>query len=422
MAPAQQVHPLAGSDLARLVELELLADAATFPHRIRVTATPSGIELGGVVSNERARARSLAIARQVAQQPVLDRMQSYRELRERQTVANPNLAYDAQARLEREGPQPTLGPIDIEIEADAQGVVTLFGRVGTLEEKVLAARCLRGVPGCDRVVNRLEVARLAAQPVVQTSLSRPPDRMTHPQMTGIAPLSPERDVQGVAQPFPAPAPLTPPRTLNLPPAHSLKPLPMPAPMPNNLPARQPYTPNQQTASNQQTLPKRITVASPRPAAPPVMTNPGPALFPQPQLQPQQPMQPPLHSPLQHTSHVPQRGTDGADFYRQLGAPAQPQQPMTRTAGVNHPTFNPVTTAPRTTPQSSSVTPAGGLRQRIAATLAADVRTVDVNHTGPQAVTVEMRVRPNANLDRIISSLYAMPELAGYKIDPRFFEE
>jgi len=381
---------LAGQELARAIEVAFMADPATFHQRIRVMISPNGIELTGVVTNDRARLRALAIARQVAGGDVRDRMQQYRELQEHRTVFNPRLAQDAQARLEREGPQPSVGPIDIEIEADG-GIVTLLGRVGTWEEKAQASRCLRGVAGCEAVQNLLEVAQPAAAAIrgpMQTGTTAPsPIPASMPTVAGREPLP-------LAPRFQPPLPLAPPRTLSPIPPHTLKPLPMPS-----------------------------VATSRTPTSPVMAATPHPATTRQVTISPRQPVSPAL--PLQRTEPPSDRSplqpatyqaptSEGADFYR----------PHVLAQVMTHPRFQPAQSRPQGLPQAEPM-PANTplpLRQRIAAALGGEVRGVEVRQAGQGTVVVEMRVRPNANLERILTTLYGLPELAGNKIEPRFLEE
>ncbi|MGL4554417.1 MAG: BON domain-containing protein [Gemmataceae bacterium] len=148
---------------AMKVELAWLADARAFNLSLRVVARPDGLELHGRVADEATRQHVLKLARQACYLPVRDALEVG------QPCANPALRDAARtsvaAALAGRAGQVTVG-------VDPGGVVSLTGSVGSVEDKLEAGRALRGVSGCTRVDNRLEVAAVRRGGATLTAISR----------------------------------------------------------------------------------------------------------------------------------------------------------------------------------------------------------------------------------------------------------
>ncbi|GBD35010.1 hypothetical protein HRbin36_00114 [bacterium HR36] len=146
-------------ELAARIELELLADPVTFPNNWRVSVHSRGVELGAVVPGEDVRERALQLANRVTQVQIYDRI--FVQTTPRPVKLPPRspreLGEAVRQRLEQIGIGGTQGTVEMDIYPDASGMVTLRGRVPTLQDKLLASRCLRDLPNCLAVRNYLEV-------------------------------------------------------------------------------------------------------------------------------------------------------------------------------------------------------------------------------------------------------------------------
>jgi hypothetical protein len=130
------------------VELACLADSKAFQLSLQFVTTPAGVELRGQVPDEATRQHVLRLARQASYTVVHDRL----TLIER--CADPTLRETARVTLAR---YMVDRDARVLVQVLDKGVITLAGQVETLEDKLIASRCLRAVAGCQRVVNNLEV-------------------------------------------------------------------------------------------------------------------------------------------------------------------------------------------------------------------------------------------------------------------------
>ena len=133
---------------AMKAELACLADPKVFPLSLQFVTTAHGVELRGQVPDEATRQHVLRLARQASYAVIHDRL----TLIDR--CADPSLREAARVTLAR---YLQHRDAQVQVQVLEKGVVTLTGQVDTLEDKLIASRCLRQVAGCQRVVNHLEV-------------------------------------------------------------------------------------------------------------------------------------------------------------------------------------------------------------------------------------------------------------------------
>src|SRR5262249_16932204 len=114
--------------------------------------------------------------------------------------------------------------------ADEQGLVTLRGEVATVEDKLTASRCLKGLDSCTAIVNSLDVTPLRHAGHTVTLVTRDGQHAVHGALVGSnakpAPVILSASRSGVARPDtrePAPVP------------YVLPPAPTPT-LPSGLPA------------------------------------------------------------------------------------------------------------------------------------------------------------------------------------------
>ena len=138
---------------AMKAELACLADPKAFPLSLQFVTTAQGVELRGQVPDEATRQHVLRLARQACYAVIHDRL----TLIER--CADPTLREAARVTLAR---YLQHRDAQVQVQVLEKGVVTLTGQVDTLEDKLIASRCLRQVAGCQRVVNNLEVKHAPA--------------------------------------------------------------------------------------------------------------------------------------------------------------------------------------------------------------------------------------------------------------------
>ncbi|MFQ3592928.1 MAG: BON domain-containing protein, partial [Gemmataceae bacterium] len=125
---------------AMKAELACLADAKAFHLSLQFVTTANGVELRGQVPDEATRQHVLRLARQASYAVVHDRLTLVEH------CADPTLRETARVTLAR-----------YMIDRDARVRVQVLEKGVVTEDKLIASRCLRAVPGCQRVVNHLEV-------------------------------------------------------------------------------------------------------------------------------------------------------------------------------------------------------------------------------------------------------------------------
>lgn len=138
---------------AMKVEMALLADYATYQLPLEVAVAGEGLELRGSVPDERTREQAVRVARQSCYLPVKD------SLRVAASANAPSLHTDAMRRTVLDVLQRQLGDRvhGLEVRVGDQGQVILSGEAASVEDKLVASRALKGMPGCQSVINCLSV-------------------------------------------------------------------------------------------------------------------------------------------------------------------------------------------------------------------------------------------------------------------------
>lgn len=173
-------------ELEMRVEMELLADATTFPYALKAQMAPSGlVELKGTVPNDVVRGRAMAVAASMAPRGVLDSMTVQPKLVETPTPLKNGasaLLADAKRRLDQAHPQVSR---KVAVQTNPNGEVTLTGQVDTMEERLRLSRCLHGLQGCVAVKNQVQVGPMAnvtpaPSPTKPANEPAPIVRVSHP--------------------------------------------------------------------------------------------------------------------------------------------------------------------------------------------------------------------------------------------------
>lgn len=146
-------------ELAYRIEWELLADPLTFPYAWNVQVSARGVELAGIVPGDDVRERALHLASRVTNVPIQDRIliQAMPRPAKLPPRSPRELGEAVRQRLEQIDLAGASRALEIDIYPDASGIVTLRGWVPSLQDKLLASRCLRDLEQCLAVRNFLEV-------------------------------------------------------------------------------------------------------------------------------------------------------------------------------------------------------------------------------------------------------------------------
>jgi hypothetical protein len=172
--PAQS-SPVSNVSLAAMrAELAWWADPTVFPCDIQIVPRGRGLEARGFVPTAEARDRALEVARQASGFEVADALQVIAGRAKPKSDPLPEgLHRTAISAVVRALPGHVY---DVTVETWGNGQVVLKGKVDNYQEKMIASRCLRRVPGCACVLNQLSVAGEALGPALlagQEAWSKP---------------------------------------------------------------------------------------------------------------------------------------------------------------------------------------------------------------------------------------------------------
>jgi osmotically-inducible protein OsmY len=158
---------------AARVELAWMSDSRVFTLSLEARANGEGVVISGKVPDEAMHRYVLRLARQASCASIVDRLSVEEKL---QTVSDETaalrLAAIALVRTKL-GDRATA----VKVLTGEDGVVELHGKVSSLQERLDASRCLRGLPGCTRVENYLITTGDAGDPkqlVPVSALAAPP--------------------------------------------------------------------------------------------------------------------------------------------------------------------------------------------------------------------------------------------------------
>jgi len=144
-------------------ELAWLGDPSTFACQLEAREDGGKLMIRGSVPDEAVRGHVLELACQASGMQVVDRLQidATRTIRQAK-LGSFSLRRAALTAIIHALPQHVY---DITIDTWGDGQIVLRGSVDTYEEKLLASRCLRQVPGCNCVLNQLSVRSPQVSPM-----------------------------------------------------------------------------------------------------------------------------------------------------------------------------------------------------------------------------------------------------------------
>ncbi|MCS6975897.1 MAG: BON domain-containing protein [Gemmatales bacterium] len=344
------------------IEVELLADAATFPYHLKIVPSAQGVELRGYVPSALIRDRALAAARRVCPLPVADGLVVQRNM----SLPLPTkLPKDLETQVRQKLAEVCPGS-PIEVKVNESGTVHLTGSVPTLQHKAECSRVLRKVPGVTAVRNHLETGH-------GTVAYTPPPRHSFPtDALPVRPSEPVRPVQPPTEPTIA-------RTTG-----SVSPVTVTS-------TSRPAATQSASEPTPSEPPRRFTLMPP----PPVTPAPGTL------------------------------SSEVAERMRPSSAPGSEIQPVSAT-NVARPseTKTPekpssVATKPSGLPFGVAPIPDGrsqtAMKTRIQSVVGPQLRTVDLLFDGRGGLTLILYIDKDADINQTINRIIQVPELSGYEL-------
>lgn len=375
VSPAAASAPAGGTSdqfqvLSLLIEMELLADSATFPYHLKTMPAEQGVELRGYLPSALIRDRALAAARRVCPVPVLDGL-----------VLQRNMALPLPTRLPKDVETQVRQKLAevcpeavVDVKVNESGTVQLTGMAPTLQHKAACSRALRKVPGVTAVRNHLEIGQgIAAH---RTSHAVPPElprpfpyagEPTVAQANGtVSPVTVTSAARSATTEVRSERPMMP--VPPVPPAERPAPVP-PLSEPPRLPAVMP--------------------------PPPVTPAPGT-----------------LASEIaERTRSTPEIQQATATESVHPGTPKAPERPAAApTKPTSPPGGMPFGVTPIPDARSQSV-----MKTKIHHVVGPQLRTVDLLFDGRGGVTLILYIDKDANIDHAINRIIQVPELSGYEL-------
>jgi hypothetical protein len=213
------VRPLA--DPATAVQLAWMADPTLFPYALSARVRGTELVVSGVVPNERVQWQAVRVAQRMTPLPVID------EVKLNPRLPLPAPVFGNPAELEHRAAATITAALgaranNIRVFGGAAGRVTLTGTVTSAGDLLVAGACLRLLPGCGSVDNRLVVT----PPSGVVTAAMPAPWATQTSEPPLVAASAQVRVDGPALPEPmAPAPPPAPSVLRSEAAASAKALP-----------------------------------------------------------------------------------------------------------------------------------------------------------------------------------------------------
>jgi hypothetical protein len=373
--PAAAPAPAAGTTdqfqvLSLLIEMELLADSATFPYHLKVVPVEQGVALRGYLPSALVRDRALAAARRVCPVPVLDGLVLQRNMALPLPTRLPkDVEIQVRQKLAEVCPEAV-----VDVKVNESGTAHLTGMVPSLQQKAECSRALRKVPGVTAVRNHLEIgqgiAAHRASPVIPVEMPRPFPPPTEPVVaqanSSVSPVtmtSTHRPAttQAFAERSEVPVPSSP---------SNYRPAPLP-PLPEP--------------------PRRSTVMPP----PPVTPAPGT-----------------LASEIaERTRSTPEIQQVAATETASPVAAKVPDRPAAAPTKPTPPAGSmPFGVAPIPDARTQSV-----MKTKIHNVVGPQLRMVDLLFDGRGGVTLILYIDKDANMDHAINRIIQVPELSGYEL-------
>lgn len=360
-----------------LIEMELLADSATFPYHLKVVPTAEGLELRGYVPSTLIRDRALAAARRVCPLPIADGLVVQRNM----SLPIPGrLPKDLESQVRHKLAEACPDTL-FEVRISDSGTVHVTGQVPTLHDKVACSRALRKVPGVTAVRNELEVRSAS---VAQT----PPPRAFHHR--DVQPL-PVRPIEpSVASTGSSVTPMTVTST-SRPATTQAVTQPSDAPMPSPGPSASPVVRPHPTAEGE--VSRRYSLMPPPPVTPAAGTLSAEV------AERVRPVPPGDVRPVSATETVEKRYEPTPPRF---ASPAtKPTPPAAGTPFVS-------AAMPDARTQSA-------IKARIRNAVGPEVRSVEMLFDGRGGLTLILYVDQNANIDQAINRVIQIPDLSGYEL-------
>jgi len=204
---------------AMKVEMAWLADMATYGLPLEVHVQGDALCACGRVPDEAGRQLVMEVARQACCVPVADGL----------TVAQRGAARPADPKALEAAARAALRQhlaegVALTASADEHGMVTVRGEVATVEDKLAASQCLKGLAGCTAVTNAVAVTPVRHAGHTVTVVTRDGQLAVHGALPGAAEVKPNLVVMKTeptapallsapAQPSPAPYVLPPAPTV-----------------------------------------------------------------------------------------------------------------------------------------------------------------------------------------------------------------
>jgi osmotically-inducible protein OsmY len=138
---------------AMKVEMAWLGDLTTYQLPVEVEIKGEVLEVHGQVYDEAGHQHAMEVARQACYLPVIDAIRVAPKAPE-QPVSPEAIGRDAREALTK---QFGARGAAFDVNVRGNGQIILRGKVSSVEEKLMASRCLRGLHGCTAIVNCLGV-------------------------------------------------------------------------------------------------------------------------------------------------------------------------------------------------------------------------------------------------------------------------
>jgi hypothetical protein len=264
LAAAVHVSPEQAQLEAMKVEMAWLADTVTY--RMALTVAPQGeaLEVHGLVADEASRQRALEVARQACYLPVRDSFRVMAPGHAGRPVSPDTLRAAAKEVLVRQFGERG-GTIDVQV--GPEGRLALRGPIGSVQDKLAASRCLRGLPGCTSISNCLSVTPIKCNGHTVTLVTNDGKHAVHGTLSGTEAPPSGGGLRIISIKAAGKDDARPelPRIQESPPPAAPK-----LTLPSGLPPRPAVVTAVRTEAP---LPIIITGGTPRPAAPPAPTSP-----------------------------------------------------------------------------------------------------------------------------------------------------
>ncbi len=344
-APATPVAEAAARLAEMRAELAWLGDTLTFPYVLAARVEGGKLEVGGEVPSAFVQQRALQLAREQGGLPVVDKLLITRDAAQPPgRVGEATLCRSAVSSLTHSFPQHA---VNFQIQAAANGQLSVSGTVPSYEEKLAVSRCLSQLHGVSRVENHLTLATVLhdGKPHVRVSTDGRQlvtDKIVPaadiavvpgpaPLVKPVPPTAAARPITPPAAPTVAARASTPPPTPTVVPATVARPV---TPSAAATVAARPGVPQVSPAPASAPSPSTVVSGPPKPAGPSATTTPATPVASSPSRTPASTGTAPASAPAVAPRPSPYGGTAVAQI--QPSAAAKPWPPTQTVAQVPAP--------------------------------------------------------------------------------------